>query len=244
MKTPNKELTASQANSAGDAEAIRHLEQAICGGKHWYLALLEAMGLWTSTEETRNGRTYRYLIEGEAFDWLLLAERLCEAVDGFLPDDEKSELLFQGRPPLSLSAVEVEKLIGSSKYHEYLNYFYGVTVEEFMLLAAQEEVHKGRWMSGSGSEEKIIDEAYQKIYSDNKETLFKCFRKEKGYPNRNSTTLTEQKEFTYWLFKYRVRRSEKAKVASDTRKALKYLEQQRASRFFWGSIDSCGQLGG
>jgi hypothetical protein len=40
------------------------------------------------------------------------------------------------------------------------------------------------------------------------------------YPQRKSLTLTELKEFTYWLFKYRVKTSEKPKIASDTKKAL------------------------
>ena len=86
-----------------DVEVIRYLEQAITGGKHWYIALLEAIGLWTTAEETHNGRIYRYLIAGEAFDWLLLAERLCEAVDSLLPDDEKTALLFYNKPPLNLT---------------------------------------------------------------------------------------------------------------------------------------------
>ncbi len=78
----------SQLAPAGDAEVIKYLEQAITSGKHWYIALLETIRLWGTVEETHNGRTYCYLIAGEAFDWLLLAERLCEAVDGLLPDDE------------------------------------------------------------------------------------------------------------------------------------------------------------
>ena len=57
-------------------KAVDELKAAIAGGKHWYIALLEAIGLWTTAEETHNGRLYRYLIAGEAFDWLLLAERL------------------------------------------------------------------------------------------------------------------------------------------------------------------------
>ncbi len=84
---------------AGDAEAISYFKQAIAGGKHWYLALLGAIGLWTSAEEVYNDRTYRYLIDGEAFDWLLLAERLCETVDGLLPENERNALLFHGIPP-------------------------------------------------------------------------------------------------------------------------------------------------
>ena len=107
MAELDKQLTFSQLTPTGDAEAIRHMKQAIASGKHWYSALLEAIGLWVSAEETRHGRTYRYLIGGEAFDWLLLAERLCETVDGLLPKVEKDAFLFHGRPPLNLSPGEV-----------------------------------------------------------------------------------------------------------------------------------------
>ena len=48
-----------------------------------------------------------------------------------------------------------------------------------------------------------------------------------GYPSRRSTDLTELKEFTYWLFKRRVRSSEPARVASDTRKGLARLRLLR-----------------
>jgi hypothetical protein len=37
--------------------------------------------------------------------------------------------------------------------------------------------------------------------------------------------LDELKEFTYWLFKYRVKHSEKSRVASDTKKALLYMQK-------------------
>jgi hypothetical protein len=40
--------------------------------------------------------------------------------------------------------------------------------------------------------------------------------------------LTEHKELTYWLFKYRVRNSDKARVASDTRKGLAQLQRMAA----------------
>jgi hypothetical protein len=41
-----------------------------------------------------------------------------------------------------------------------------------------------------------------------------------------STTLDEMKEFTYWLFKFRLKRHEKARIASDTKKGLDYLKRQ------------------
>ncbi len=226
----------SGLTATGDAEAIRHLGLAIASGKHWYIALLEAIGLWVSAEETHHGRTYRYLIGGEAFDWLLLAERLCETVDGLLPKDEKDAFLFHGRPPLNLSPGEVKGLIGSSKYRQYLNYFYGVTVEMALLLATQEEVYKERWMRGYGSEGEVTDEAYRRIYDVAKAALLKHFRREKGYSPSRSITLTEMKEFTYWLFKYRLTRSEKAKVASDTKKALSYLRRQWTGKGFRGAL--------
>ncbi len=213
----------NQLTPAGNAKAIRHLEQAIASGKHWYVALLEAIGLWAPAEETYNGRTYRYLIAGEAFDWLLLAERLCQTVDGLLPDDEKTALIFYGKPPLNLPTEKFKELIGSVKHHQYLNYFYGVTVEEALLLAVQEEIRKESWTSGYWKEKDTANEAYRRIYGATKAVLLRCFRREKSYPQLRSISLTELKEFTYWLFKYRLKQCDKAKVASDTKKALNWL---------------------
>jgi hypothetical protein len=207
----------------GNTEAIRYLEQAIIGGKHWYIALLEAIGLWTDGDETYNGRYYRYLIDGEAFDWLLLAERLCEAVDDLVPEGEKLALLFHGKPPIRLTTEKFKELIGSGKYHQYLNYFYGITVEEALILAVQEEVRKEKRTLGYKNEHNLINEVYQRIYGATKATLLKRFRREKGYPQLRSISLTELKEFTYWLFKYRLKQCDKARVASDTKKALEQL---------------------
>ena len=240
MTGTDKELTASQATSAGDAEAVRRLEQAIIGGKHWYIALLEAIGLWTSAEETRNGQTHRYLIEGEAFDWMLLAERLCETVDGLLPEDEKNSLLFHGKPPLSLSPEEVRGIIGDSKYYQYLNYFYGITVEGTLRLAVQEEIHKERHLLSSNNEQEIDNETYRRIYGATRAMLLKRFRQERNHTQLKSITLTELKEFTYWLFKYRLQECEKAKVASDTKKALDYLKRQWAEKGFFGMLTTGG----
>jgi hypothetical protein len=235
-----KKSSTSQSLLASDAEVIRCLEYAIASGKHWYLALLEAMGLWGSAEESHNGRVYRYLIDGEAFDWLLLAERLCEAVDGLLPVDEKGALLFHGKPPLELSPEQVKELIGSIKYHQYLNYFYGITVEKALILAVEEEVRKERLTLVYSKEREATNEAYRRIYGANKVALLKRFRREKGYPQLKYIMLTELKEFTYWLFKYRLRQSDKAKVASDTRKALGQLKRQWAGRGFWGVLATNG----
>jgi len=208
------------------AEAIKHLKQAIANGEHWYVALLEAIGLWDSAHESHDGRSYCYLIDDEAFDWLLLAERLCDAVDGLLSDDEKTTLLFGGKPPLNLSASKFKELIGSAKYRKHLNYFYGITVEEALALAVQDEVRKEKWVSGYCSDKGVTNEAYRRIYGATKAVLLRRFRRSKGYHQLKSINLTELKEFTYWLFKYRLKQCDKARVASDTKKALHWLNKK------------------
>jgi hypothetical protein len=212
-----------QPTSSNNTEAIKHLEQAILSGQHWYIALLEAIGLWTKNEETINGRHYQYLIDGQAFDWLLLAERLCQEVDDLLPEEEKIALLFHGRPPVDLSSSKFKALIGSVKYRQYLNYFYGITVEESLLLAVQEEVRKEKRTLGYHKEHNLTDQVYQRVYGTTRASLLQRFRRDKGYPRLRSISLTELKEFSYWLFKYRLKHCDKARVASDTKKALERL---------------------
>jgi len=228
MTSSDKPLPNSQLTLADD-EAIKHFKQAIMSGKHWYIALLEAIGLWTTAEETHNGRTYRYLIDSEAFDWLLLAERLCQTVDDLLPDDEQTDLLFYAKPPIELDNNKFKELIGSTKYRQCLNYFYGITVEEALILAVREEVRKERRTLGLNKELDHDNEVFRRIYGATKAVLFRRFRQEKGYPQLKSTGLAELKEFHYWLFKHRLKQCEKARVASDTKKALQQLNVSRTS---------------
>ena len=218
----------NQTQALGDTEAILHFKQSLLSGKQWYIALLEASGLWTIAEEVYEEKTYRYLIDGEAFDWLLLAERLCAEADGLIPEEEKIALLFFARPPIEISKDEFRGFLGEAKYQAFLNYHYGVIIEEALIQAVEDEIYKEKISLALHHEETIQQEAYQRVYGADKRALLFLFRREKGYHQFQSTTLTEQKEFTYWLFKYRVRQSERARVASDTKKALQYLEHQWA----------------
>lgn len=216
------------ASTSGDAEAIEHLKRGIASGKHWFLALLEAIGLWTSPEENYNGRHYRYLIGGEAFDWLLLAERLLKEVDSQVPEEEKVALLF-GQLPLPLSRKEFRELIGEAKYRAYLNYFYGIIVEQALHLAVEQEI----WKEQSYNPKYYLQDVCVRIYGLSEEDLLSRFRQENGYPQTESMSLAEYQEFIYWLFKYRVKNSDKARLASDTKKALAFLEKlQRDRRHF------------
>jgi hypothetical protein len=212
---------------SSESQAIRHFRDAVIHGKHWYLALLEAIGQWDLTEETYKGRDYRYLIANEAFDWLLLAERILEEVDHLAPEEEEVALLFHGRPPIEITEEEFSGLIGEAKYRAHLNFFYGVTVEESLIMAVEEEARKERRASPFSENGLPREESYQRIYGSSFDDLLKRFRKEKGFGRRQSMGLSETKEFTYWLFKYRLNNCDKARIASDTKKALNELSRQR-----------------
>ena len=125
-------------------DPIQHLKDSIADGKNWYTALLEAIGMWTVPEEQFNGRHYKYLIAGEAFDWFLLAERLCLELEGLVPEDERIDMIF-GKPPFEISITVFKETIGSKKYRAFLNYFYGVTVEQALQFAVETEIEKARF---------------------------------------------------------------------------------------------------
>ena len=211
--------------STRDTQAIQRLKNAVTEGRNWYVALLEAVRLWSSPEEDYDGRHYQYLIDNEAFDWLVLTERLCEELDGLIPEKERTNLLFFGIPPVELSKDEFKNLIGASKYQAHLNYFYGILVEKFLLLSATEEIRKKKRTLGLNNDNGVVDEAYQRIYGTTQSALLKQFRKERHYPQLRSISLSELNEFTYWLFKYRIKTRDKSRVASDTKKALTKLHE-------------------
>lgn len=213
------------SQAVDDQEAIEHLAGAIKAGKPWFIALLEAINLWQSPEEVYKKKRYRYLVDGEAFDWLLLAQRLLDTVNGVVPEDEVTALLFKGIFPLELNRTEFRRLIGAKKYRAYLNYYYGIEVEQALELAVETEVRKERKASGWRTMSGIEEEAFDRIYDDKKAHLLAKFRSEKGYSPNSRLGLAEIKEFTYWLFHYRLANSERERFASDTRKGINLLHR-------------------
>lgn len=217
-----------EAALAGDARALQYLRDEVRNGGNWYIALLGAIRMWKSTEEYYRGEPYKYLICGEAFDWLRLAERLCDEIKEYVPEREIVDLLFYDRPPVEISEAEFKQALGPAKYRAYLNYLYGVLTEQALLLATIYEIRKGRISPLSADEE--ADLAYRSIYRAGSAELLEAFEKEMKYPRRVSLTLAEMKEFTYWLFKYRVKISEKPRMASDTKKALALMYRRMSPR--------------
>lgn len=210
-------------------DPIEYLHDTIYAGDHWYLALLKTIARWTVPEEVYANRKWRYLVGGEAFDWLLLAERLLEELKDSVNEDEREAFIFHGRPPLDLQDEEFQALIGTPKYQAYLNYLYGVIVEEALQLAVEEEVLKEQHAHVWSASHVDGASVYLRIYGRPLEELRNEFQTERGMEQSDKIDYLDLKEFTYWLFKYRVRSGEGAKVASDTRKGLAALSRVEAA---------------
>lgn len=216
---------------ADSPDPVTHFREAMHAGEPWFDALMQAVALWQLPEEQLEQRTFRYLIGGEAFDWLLLAERLLRESDEQVPEDEAERLLFEGRAPGDehngrLSDEQLRELIGETKHRAHLNYVYGVTVEEALQYAVELDLAKERRsvnIKDPRDAEHQRDPLYERIYGRSRADLLTEFRIEAGRPAASTIALSELREFMYWLFKYRVKNAEPARVASDTRKALAQL---------------------
>jgi hypothetical protein len=204
--------------------AIRHLRRAINAGTHWYVALLQAMGKWDHARECIAGEWHTYLIQDEALDWLLLAERLAAEVWDLLPQTEVEALLFHGVLPLALTEEQVRESLGAWKYRAYLNFFYGVTVEEALLLATEQEMRResalGAYQEGRG------EDAYNRIYDASQCSLLAEFRGVPEVTEPVSIEFAEWKRFLYWLFKRRMQHCLPPRVASDTKKGFDEVRRQ------------------
>ncbi len=236
-----------------EPEAIIHLRAAVRAGVPWPQALLEAVALWTAPREVHRERTYRYLIQGEALDWLTLSERLGAELAEMAPEatvehfphappdpahgepvkpsrsvptaEELERLLFQGRLPAEVTPEEFKDWMGSNKYRAYLNYWYGVVVEEALQQAVEDDVRKRRLALCYPDHEDLVEEAFTHLYGQTRCALLKEYRQEAGIPQRTALTLADGKEFTYWLSKRRFKLWDPARIASDTRKGIRKLKQ-------------------
>ena len=213
------------SNTPSDREqAITHLKTALEKGVDWPTALLQAMALWTTPEEDYKGTRLVYLIASEAFDWLTLAYRLASEVRDLIPSDELEEMLFTSRLPSNVAEDDFKDILGSDKYSAHLNFLYGVEVELALQHVVELEVEKRFYASGRQYASDHTDAAFQRIYRASWDDLLTAYREEQGMPSAPAASLTELKGFTYWLFKRRLRVSDKARLASDTRKGIAALD--------------------
>lgn len=220
-KTPERQEAAP--------EALVRFRKQVERGDDWFGALLAAIAAWEASEETLDGRVYQYLIGGEAFDWLLLAERLCIELDGAIPAEERDALLFHGRTPRQMDDLEFKHALGEAKHKAHLNFIYGVSVEEALQLVVEEEVLKEHrslvWNRCDNTDQQV----FERIYGKGRDELLAAYRDQGALPPGDELSYGEWRGFTYWLFKYRVQQNDPARVASDTRRALVQLSELEAA---------------
>ena len=175
-------MTAGKQLDTREHEALRQFRHALQGGEAWFPSLLDAIGQWTVPEETFGGRHYRYLVGGEAFDWLLLAERISLSVDGLIPDDERNALLFSGEPPEVMSEEEFGRRIGPQKHMAMMNYWYGVRMEEALIMAVEYELQKALRSMGKPDGAGLDERVCERIYGKSKTELLIEYYEEQNKP--------------------------------------------------------------
>jgi len=203
---------------------LSRFRASIARGDNWYCALLEAAREWSAAEEEVEGIRYRYLIAGEALDLFRLSERLIQATKDLIPEQEQLDLLFHNRLPIALTIDDIKEHLGEERFGQYLNYFYGITIEEAIQEMIAEEVRKEERGIRARADSWVTDEAFQRIYGKTQSELIDHFRAVNGYAT-DDASFVEMKEFGYWLSKYRLTHSDPEKSASDTKKALVWLKR-------------------
>ena len=145
-------------------------------------------------------------------------------MDGAISLEEKERFLFSGQIPDTVNEDQFRYLLGPSKSRAYMNFRYGVVLEEALQLVSEEEVRKRHTSRSSSESDELTEEAYTQIYQKPRSELLKTIQKEPKKASRRNLTLSDLKEFTYWLHKRRINLWDPARVASDTRKAIRRLE--------------------
>ncbi len=216
-------------------QAVAALRRAIEQGEDWYLALLTVIGRWSAPTEEVDRVPYRYLIAGEAFDWLLLAQRLLSEVTDLVSLREVERLLVFGIAPDGGDEETFEQAIGAAKYRAHLNFQYGVVVEELLLLTVEQELQKAGRLVGAGQPQPDVL-AYEHVYGKTLEELQVLYFSETDCTLGETVSQQELQAFTYWCSKYRVRAGEPARVASDTRKAVALMSRLERGRARLGGL--------
>ncbi|MEE2884751.1 MAG: hypothetical protein VX701_03550 [Chloroflexota bacterium] len=212
-------------------EIIVEMRARIFRGDNWLETLLKAIAIWPTPESTVRKRKFRYLIAGEALDWLLLAERLCLEINDLVDRQNIKYLVCYGHLPKTFRHQRFKEILGGQKYSAYMNYFYGVTVEEALQLSVENELFKQLMSNGKLYKVDVSDDIYLKLYGSPMRKLIDTFRTEVGTRHKSRMTLYENKEFTYWLFKLRLNNSDKARTASDTVRGLRQLSLMNPDQY-------------
>ena len=188
--------------------------------KNYQINILSMIRLWKINKKSH----YDYLVGNEALNWKRLAVQILNNIK------IKENLLIEIYQWLSipeiysgLSEFQFRQLIGFEKYTSYLSYFYGVLIERSILCYVERENYKKRISNGK-STVNVLNVSYEHIYGFSFLTLHEEYCKKSTILNKKHYEYDDE-NFTYYCFKKRIKDSEPAKLASDTKKGTIFLQE-------------------
>ncbi len=96
-------------------------------------------------------------------------------------------------------------------------------VEQALQLCIEEEIHKESRARAWGIDPRDDEGMYERVYGKSRRELSAQYTEETGRRLARHVSYADWQDFTYWLFRLRLKRQDKARVASDTRKGLAQL---------------------
>ena len=167
--------------------------------------------------ETANATSLeKYLIDDEALDWLTLTERLVSSIKSYITKEEYNYVSTSGLLPDQEIYNYIKKTIPKKKLSQMRNFYYGIIIENLIYHYIILEYQKNTIVVEDNDQR-----FYEEIYNKPIEVLYEIFYKERKTINKNKLNFHELKLFSYWLFKYRLKHSDKTKMAHETNTALK-----------------------
>ena len=88
------------------------------------------------------------------------------------------------------------------------------------MISVENEIQKRNLSNGNQFSQDYSEEAFQNIYLLDQASLLNYFYEEQNIKPKKTFSITEVKLFTYWLFKYRLKSSDKSRSASYTKKGI------------------------
>ena len=195
---------------------IQELRNEVSQGENWQKSVAKYIGLWNEKEEFYRGYKYIYLIDDEALDWLNLTERLVSSIKSYITKEEYNYVSTSGLLPDQEIYNYIKKTIPKKKLSQMRNFYYGIIIENLIYHYKILEYQKNTIVVEDNDQR-----FYEEIYNKPIEVLYEIFYKERRTINKNKLNFHELKLFSYWLFKYRLKHSDKTKMAHETNTALK-----------------------
>ena len=195
---------------------IQELRNEVSQGENWQKSVAKYIGLWNEKAEFYRGYKYIYIIDDEALDWLNLTERLVSSIKSYITKEEYNYVSTSGLLPDQEIYNYIKKTIPKKKLSQMRNFYYGIIIENLIYHYKILEYQKNTIVVEDNDQR-----FYEEIYNKPIEVLYEIFYKERKTINKNKLNFHELKLFSYWLFKYRLKHSDKTKMAHETNTALK-----------------------